>query len=182
MESVTKFLEERLRLQVNQDKSAVDRPWKRKFLGFSLYKHKGGYKIRLAPKTVERFKGRVRELTNRNRSQNLAARIEALNCYLRGWIGYYRLIETPSTLRDLEGWVRHRMRACVWKTWKRVRTRYRELRALGLPDWVVHEMANARKGPWRMAHGPMNRALDNAYWRTQGLISLIETYERLRQA
>jgi len=180
MKSVTKFLEERLRLQVNQDKSAVDRPWKRKFLGFSLYKHKGGYKIRLAPKTVERFKDKVRELTNRNRSQNLAARIEALNRYLRGWIGYYRLIETPSTLRNLESWIRHRMRACVWKTWKRVRTRYRELRALGLPEWVVHEMANARKGPWRMAHGPMNRALNNAYWRAQGLISLTETYERLR--
>lgn len=182
MASVRNYLEKRLRLQVNEEKSAVDRPWKRKFLGFSLYRHKDGYKIRLAPQTTQRFKEKIRILTNRNRSQNLAERIEAVNSYLRGWLGYFRLIETPSVLRDLDSWIRHRLRACVWKLWKRVRTRYRELRALGLPEWVVHEMANARKGPWRMAHGPMNRALNNAYWRKQGLISLSETYERLRQA
>jgi group II intron reverse transcriptase/maturase len=182
MESVTKFLEERLRLQVNQDKSAVDRPWKRKFLGFSLYKHKGGFKIRLAPQTVERFKNKVRVLTNRNRSQNLAERIKEINSYVRGWMSYYRLIETPSKVRDLEGWLRRRMRACVWKTWKKVRTRYRELRALGVPEEDVHRLANARKGPWRMAGRPLSRVLTNAYWQAQGLINLTETYNRFRQA
>ena len=181
MKSVTKFLEERLRLQVNQEKSAVGRPWKRKFLGFSLYKHKGEYKIRLAPQTAERFKNKVRSLTNRNRSQNLAERIKEINSYVQGWLGYYCLIETPSKVRELESWVRRRMRACVWKTWKRVRTRYRELRALGLPEEDVHRLANARKGPWRMAGGPLNKVLTNAYWRKQGLIGLTETYERLRQ-
>jgi hypothetical protein len=96
--------------------------------------------------------------------------------------GYFALAETPSIFRNLEGWMRRRLRMCLWKQWKRVRTRYRELRAQGLPEWVVHEFANARKGPWRMAHGPMNRALGNAYWQSQGLMSLTERYSYLRQA
>jgi RNA-directed DNA polymerase len=181
MASVRQFLQERLRLRVNEAKSAVDRPWNRKFLGFSFYKNRG-VKIRLAPKSVERVKAKIRELTDRNRSQNLSERIQRLNAYLRGWAGYYALSEAKSTFEQLEGWTKRRLRACVWKQWKRVRTRIRELRALGLPDWVVHEFANGRKGPWRMAGGPMNRALDNAYWRSQGLLSLTECYTDLRQS
>ncbi len=106
MASVREYLEKRLRLKVNEEKSAVERPWKRKFLGFSLWKSKDGYKIRLAPQTVKRFKEKVRRLTNRNRTQNMEERIKNLNGYLRGWLGYFRLIETPSVLRDLESWVR----------------------------------------------------------------------------
>ncbi len=106
MASVREYLEKRLRLKVNEDKSAVDQPWKRKFLGFSLWKSKDGYKVRLTPQTVKRFKEKVRKLTNRNRTQNLEERIKNLNEYLRGWLGYFRLIEMPSVLRDLEGWVR----------------------------------------------------------------------------
>ena len=97
-------------------------------------------------------------------------------------MGYFVLAETPSIFKNLEGWMRRRLRMCLWKQWKRVRTRYRELRALGLPEWVVHKFANARKGPWRMAHGPMNRALGIAYWQSQGLMSITERYQSLRQA
>ncbi|WP_198592058.1 group II intron maturase-specific domain-containing protein [Kyrpidia spormannii] len=109
-------------------------------------------------------------------------RIRRLNTYLGGWIGYFALAETPSTFEEIEGWIRRRLRMCLWRQWKRVRTRYRELRAPGLPEWVVHQFANARKGPWRMAHGPMNRVLGNAYWQAQGLMSLSERYRRLRQS
>lgn len=179
--SVRTFLQERLRLKVNEEKSAVDRPWKRKFLGFSFYKNRG-VRIRLAPKSLERVKQKLRELTDRNRSQSMAQRIQTLNAYLRGWIGYYALSDAKSIFERLEGWLMRRLRACVWKQWKRVRTRHRELRALGLPDWVAHELANSRKGPWRMAGGPMNRALGTAYWRTQGLVSLTECYQSLRQS
>jgi len=181
MESVRRFLEQRLRLRVNKAKSAVDRPWRRKFLGFSFYKNAQGVGVRVAPQSLDRMKRRVRDLTRRARSQNLADRIRATNAYLAGWMGYYGYANTPRAFKDLDEWLRHRMRACVWKTWKRVRTRYRELRALGLPDWVVHQYANARKGPWRMAGGPMNRALGVAYWRAQGLSSLADLY-RTRHA
>ncbi|WP_278308212.1 group II intron maturase-specific domain-containing protein, partial [Carboxydocella sp. ULO1] len=88
---------------------------------------------------------------------------------------------TPSVFQEIEGWLRRRLRMCVWKQWKRVRTRYRELRALGLPERVVHIMANARKGYWRMSR-QLNNALNNAYWQSQGLKSLTERYHRIRQA
>ncbi|MGB9848890.1 MAG: group II intron reverse transcriptase/maturase [Moorellaceae bacterium] len=183
MTSIRKFLQERLKLKINEQKSAVDRPWKLKFLGFSMHKRKTGeILIRLAPQTVERVKGKIREITARNKPVSMAERIERLNAYLGGWIGYFALAETPSVFEEIEGWMRRRLRMCLWKQWKRVRTRYRELRALGLPEWVVHQFANARKGPWRMAHGPMNRALGNAYWQSRGLTSLTERYTCLRQA
>nr|WP_062286090.1 group II intron reverse transcriptase/maturase [Moorella mulderi] len=183
MASIRKFLQERLKLKINEEKSAVDRPWKLKFLGFSMYKARAGQiLIRLAPQTIDRVKTKIREITSRNKSVKMAERIERLNTYLGGWIGYFALADTPSTFKNIEGWMRRRLRMCLWKQWKRVRTRYRELRALGLPEWVVHEFANARKGPWRMAHGPMNRALGNAYWQSQGLMSLTERYISLRQA
>ena len=183
MVSIRKFLQERLKLKINEQKSAVDRPWRLKFLGFSMYKAKAGQiLIRLAPQTIKRVKMKIREITSRNKPVSMAERIERLNAYLGGWMGYFALAETPSIFKNLEGWMRRRLRMCLWKQWKRVRTRYRELRALGLPEWVVHEIANARKGPWRMAHGPMNRALGNSYWQSQGLMSLTERYSYLRQA
>jgi len=183
MKSIRNFLQERLKLKINEQKSAVDRPWKLKFLGFSMYKARAGQiLIRLARQTVDRVKTKIREITARNRPVSLAERIERLNAYLGGWMGYFALAETPSIFASIEGWMRRRLRMCLWKQWKRVRTRYRELRALGLPEWIVHEFANARTGPWRMAHGPMNRALGNAYWQSQGLMSLTERYQRLRQA
>nr|WP_232070102.1 group II intron reverse transcriptase/maturase [Kyrpidia spormannii] len=181
--SIRKFLQERLKLKLNEQKSTVDRPWKLKFLGFSMYKRKAGeIRIRLARQSIERVKAKTRTLTARNTPIAMEERIRRLNTYLGGWIGYFALAETPSTFEEIEGWIRRRLRMCLWKQWKRIRTRYRELRALGLPEWVVHQFANARKGPWRMAHGPMNRALGNAYWQAQGLMSLTERYRRLRQS
>ncbi|WP_198592149.1 group II intron reverse transcriptase/maturase [Kyrpidia spormannii] len=181
--SIRKFLQERLKLKLNEQKSTVDRPWKLKFLGFSMYKRKAGeIRIRLARQSIDRVKTKIRALTARNTPIAMEERIRRLNTYLGGWIGYFALAETPSTFEEIEGWIRRRLRMCLWKQWKRVRTRYRELRALGLPEWVVHPFANARKGPWRMAHGPMNRALDNTYWQAQGLMSLTERYRRLSQA
>ena len=183
MESVKRYLQERLKLKINEQKSAVDRPWKLKFLGFSMHKAKGGQiLIRLAPQTIERVKAKIREITARNKQVNIEVRIGYLNTYLGGWMGYFALAETPSKFEELDGWIRRRLRLCLWKQWKRVRTRYRELRALGLPEEVVHEFANARKGPWRMSHGPMNRALGNAYWQSRGLVSLTERYQRIRKA
>jgi group II intron reverse transcriptase/maturase len=182
MQSIRHFLQKRLKLKVNEEKSSVDRPWKLKYLGFSMYKNKDRVLIRLAPKTIERVKNKIREFTSRSQPVSMADRIRRINAYMGGWLGYFALAETPSVFQSLDEWLRRRLRMCLWKQWKRVRTRYRELRALGLPEWVVHQFANARKGPWRMAHGPMNRALGIAYWEAQGLMSLTARYQSLRQA
>ena len=181
MQSVTDYLQERLKLRVNEKKSAVDRPWRRKFLGFSFYKsRKTG--IRLAPESTQRLKEKPRELTRRNRSMAMNDRIDHIARYLRGWIVYFALADAGQRLEDIDKWLRRRLRACLWKQWKQGPTRVRELRALGLPDWVAQECANSRKGTWRMSGGPMNRALPDAYWRGQGLPSLTELYRKTRES
>ena len=182
MESIRNFLQKRLKLKVNEEKSCVDRLWKLKYLGFSMYKNKGRVLVRLAPQTIERVKNKIREFTSRSKPVGMEERIKRINAYMGGWMRYFALAETPSVFESIEGWMRRRLRMCLWKQWKRVRTRYRELRALGLPEEVVHQFANARKGPWRMSHGPMNRALGNTYWEAQGLMSLTARYHNIRQA
>ncbi len=182
MESITAFLKNKLKLKVNEQKSAVDRPWKRKFLGFSMYITKDGTtKIRIAPQSIDKVKNKIREITSRSNGHGITQRIDRLNTYLSGWLGYFALSETPSKLEELDGWIRRRLRMCLWKQWKKVKTRYRELRNLKLPEWVVHELANARKGYWRMS-GVLNRALNNAYWQSQGLMSLVKRYQEIRKA
>lgn len=183
MASVRRFVQEELGLKVNEAKSAVDRPWRLKFLGYSMYiAAKGKPRLRLAGKTVKRMQDRIRELTDRHAPVPMGERIAQINTYLRGWIGYYRLAYMGERLKDIEGWLTRRLRMCLWKQWKRPRTKLRELRALGLPEWVCWELAMSRKGHWRMAGGPLNRALDTAYWRAQGLMSLTECYQTLREA
>jgi RNA-directed DNA polymerase len=176
--SLTKYLEDTLRLKVNREKSAVDRPWKRKFLGYSFQSQKRT-PIRLADKTIERFKDRVREITNRARSMSLQERIRQLNAYILGWVAYFRLAEMKKHCERFDEWIRRRLRMCIWKQWKRVRTRIRELRALKQPEWVVIMMANSRRGCWEMARN-LNNAMDKTYFEGLGLRSLQERYLQLR--
>ena len=178
---VTAFLEERLRLRVNESKSAVDRPWKRKFLGFTLYiKDK---RIRLADASVKRVKEKIRSLTQRSAGVSMAERIKQLNQYLGGWMGYYALSEVPSLFQELDEWLRRRLRMCQWKQWKRTRTRVRELRALGLKELDVWGAAGSRKSYWRTAGSPpLHKALGNAYWQARGLVALADRYQKVRNA
>ena len=180
-QSITRYLEKKLRLKVNEAKSAVDRPWKRKFLGFSFHKQKM-IKVRIAPKSLKRVKDKIREITNPTWSISMNERIQRLNQYLTGWIGYYALIDTPSAVERLEEWIRRRMRLCLWHQWKKVRTRIRELKALGLEKSQAIEIANTRKGAWRTTKTPhLHKALGIAYWQSQGLMSLTQRYSQLRQ-
>ncbi|MGM1022942.1 MAG: group II intron reverse transcriptase/maturase [Bacillota bacterium] len=133
MESASRFVEGKLKLKVNREKSAVARPWCRKFLGFSFLSQKQA-SIRLAPKTILGFKEKIRELTRRTWSISMEERIQRLNRYMMGWIGYFHLASTKTHLQRLDQWIRRRLRMCLWKQWKRVRTRIRELRALGVPE------------------------------------------------
>lgn len=147
-----------------------------------MYMSRDGPRIRLAPQTVQRVKNKIRDLTARSKPMSVEERVSKLNEYLRGWVGYFHLADAKNLCEELDGWVRRRLRMCLWKQWKRVRTRIRELRALGLPDWRCFELANSRKGCWHMSHAPLNSALNAAYWQAQGLLRLSERYRELRSA
>lgn len=179
MDSVIRFVEEKLKLKVNRDKSAVDRPWNRKFLGFSFLSNKEAT-VRLAPKTISRFKEKIREFTNRTRPMSMEDRILRLNRYIIGWIGYFRLASMRNHCERFDQWIRRRLRMCLWKQWKRVRTRLRELRALGVPHWAAWVMANSRRGPWEMSRNT-NNALPTSYWEAKGAESMLSRYLELRQ-
>ena len=180
MKSVQRFIENKLRLKVNELKSAVDRPWKRKFLSFSFTSHKES-KIRIAKVALERMKKKVREITSRKKPFSIEYRIEQLNQYLMGWLGYFALIDTPSILKLLDSWIKRRLRMCLWKNWKNPRTRVRNLTRLKVPFGKAYEWGNTRKGYWRISKSPiLHRTLGNSYWESQGLKSLQVRYETLR--
>jgi RNA-directed DNA polymerase len=177
MAAMRRFLTNELSLRVNEAKSAVDRPSRRKFLGYSFH---GRRKLRIATKTIERMKQRVRELTRRDWSISLEERLRRLSRYLTGWMSYFCLTEAPSVLRDLDQWIRRRVRLCVWVTWKRVRTRIRKLRSFGVPERNVFLTANCRRGPWYIAGGStLSSALSKRWLSEQGLVSLYDRWQQL---
>jgi RNA-directed DNA polymerase len=178
MASLTAFITERLKLRVNHTKSAVARPWQRKFLGFS-FTSRPQPRRRIAPQAVGRFKERVRELTGRERGISLTRMVEELSPYLRGWQGYFGFCQTPSVLRDLEQWMRRRLRAVQWVHWKHGSRRYAELRKRGVwAEWAA-KAASSAHGPWRLAHAKAVKiALPDAFFDSLGLPRLVVT-ERL---
>ncbi|RHB51886.1 group II intron reverse transcriptase/maturase [Exiguobacterium sp. AM39-5BH] len=180
MRSETSYIEGKLKLKVNGNKSAVDRPWRRKFLGFSFTKHREP-KVRIAKASVNRMKDKIRDITSRKRPYSMEVRIQKLNQYLMGWCGYFALADTPSVFKTLESWIRRRLRMCVWKSWKKPSTKVRKLTGLGIPKGKAHEWGNSRKGYWRISKSPiLHKALGNSYWSSQGLKSLVSRYETLR--
>ena len=180
MGSVGEYLEGKLKLRVNRQKSKVDRAGRVKFLGFSFYRYRGEVRIRVASKTLQRFRRKLRRLTRRTRSGKLKEVIREVNVYLRGWIGYFRLADTPSVFEALDSWIRRRLRQMVWKRWKRGRTRYRGLVALGVPRERA-ALGAVGTSPWRMSKTPVvNEALNNAYLQKLGLESIGQRYQRLR--
>ena len=180
MESVKGFLEKKLRLKVNPKKSKVDRATRVKFLGFSFYKRKGEVLIRVANRSLERFREKLRRLTKRTRSGKLEDVIQEINVYTMGWIGYFWQANTPSVLEGLDSWIRRRLRQMIWKRWKRGTTRYRELVKLGVPRERAG-LGAVGKSPWHMSKSPVvNEALSNAYLRNSGLKNLKARYRELR--
>ncbi|ASN07437.1 group II intron reverse transcriptase/maturase [Virgibacillus necropolis] len=181
MESIITFIERKLKLKVNEQKSAVDRPWKRKFLGFSFTVNKMHPKVRVSKESIKRFKQRVRALTSRKKSIAMEERIVKLNRYLVGWLGYYQLADTPSIFQRLDSWIRRRLRMVRWKEWKKVKTKYKNLMKQGIKPGKAWEWANTRKAFWRIAKSPiLNKALGDQYWLSQGLKSLSSRYQTMR--
>jgi len=169
MKSLTRFISTKLKLQVNQSKSAVAEPWERKFLGFSFTRSESP-KRRIAPKAVKRFKERVRELTSRTRGISIERMAKELARYLRGWIGYFGKCETPSVLQSLEGWTRRRLRSAIWKQWKRGTARFAGLRQRGVSFQLAAKTAGSAHGPWHLANSKaLALALPNAYFDSLGI-------------
>jgi len=169
MASIRRYLTEKLRLKVNEAKSAVARPWERKFLGFSFLDTPDATRV-IAPKSIERFKERVRELTQRGRSLSLTQRVEALSRYLIGWRGYYGFCETPRFLRSLDGWIRRRLRCAVWKQWKHGKRRFAELVKRGVNRDLAARTAGSARGPWHLSNSEaLHAAFSNASFDALGL-------------
>lgn len=181
MASTKQFIERRLKLKVNERKSAVDRATRRKFLGFSFFKRQGELFRRVAKQALDRLKNRLRELTRRTSGKPMEEIIRQVNQYLTGWLNYFRLTDTPSTFQEVDKWLRRRLRQIVWKRWKRPAARQRNLRALGVSPQLAYQTASSGKGYWHLAQSPaLQQALSNTYWRQQGLRSISERYQQLR--
>jgi RNA-directed DNA polymerase len=173
MKSVSQFITRKLKLKVNEQKSAVSRPSKRKFLGFSFIWRRE-LRRRIAPKAITRFKQRVRELTRRTRGVKVETMVAQLSRYLRGWRGYVGFCQTPWVLRSLESWLRRRLRAVVWKQWKRGKVRFAELRKRGVSKDLAARTVGSAHGPWRLSNSPaLNVALPNAHFASLGLTPLV---------
>ena len=171
MASVTRYLEKRLRLKVNAAKSAVDRPWNRKFLGFSFTTRRQQYRRKVGDKALKSFKTKVREITRRTRGRTLSGIIEELKSYILGWKAYFGFCEVLSPLKELDKWVRRRLRSYAWKQWGRAG--YRELRKRGVEQMLAWNTCKSAHGPWRLSQSPaLGIALPGQYFRSLGLPSL----------
>jgi RNA-directed DNA polymerase len=180
MAKLTVWLKEHLKLTVNEAKSAVARPWERKFLGYGLTR---AGKLKVAAPSIVRFKGAVREALRSACGRSLAATIRRLNPKLTGWMAYFRLTETKRALEDLDGWIRHKLRCLLWRQWKRVYTRARRLLARGLDRQRAWQSATNGRGPWwNSGASHMHAAFPKAWFDAKGLASLVDTHWRLQRA
>lgn len=181
MENITRFIEEDLKLKVNKEKSKVDRPWKLKYLGFSFYNKKGEMGIRVHNKSIEKLKATLKKITSRSNAMSMEYRAIKLRQMITGWINYFKLADLKSTLRELDGWLRRRLRLCYWKQWKKIKTKHDNLVKLGVNNFKAWEYANTRKGYWRISNSPvLDTTLSNNYLKEQGFITLTESYLRFR--
>jgi group II intron reverse transcriptase/maturase len=177
---ISQFLSERLKLTVNEAKSAVARPWERKFLGYSLTWHKAP-KLRIAPASLQGLQDKIREVLKSARGRRVRRTIEELNPVLRGWAAYFKLTETKRALEELDGWLRRKLRCILWRQWKRPYTRAKNLMKAGLREERAFRSAFNQRGPWwNSGASHMNAALPKSFFERLGLVSLLDTTRRLQ--
>jgi RNA-directed DNA polymerase len=180
MAVITRYLEQKLKLRVNHDKSAVARPWARKFLGYSFTWHKQAH-LKIADSSLQRLKDKVRDIVVGNTSRNLVATINELNPVLRGWTSYFRLSEVKGALQDLDGWIRRKLRCLLWRQWKYPATRNKRLQTRGLDAMRAWKSASNGRGPWWNAGAShMNAAYPKKTFDALGLVSLLDTQQRFQ--
>lgn len=175
--SIFRFIEGKLKLKVNREKSKISRPTKSAILGFSFYKDVKGWQIRIGEKSYRHFKSKVRQLTSRRWSISIGERLKRLKVYTKGWINYFRIAKCRSRLRDLDGWIRFRLRMCLWKSWKKIKTRIANLTKLGMDKFHAYIYGNTRKGYCRIAHSKMLKStMTNWYFTNLGYAGLEGIY------
>ena len=175
LENILPFIEGKLFLKVNRKKTKVAHISKVKYLGYSFYRYKGKCRFRVHPNSVSKMKDKIRELTDRNNGMSNAKREKKYQQYVRGWVEYFRLADMKNLLKTTDEWARRRIRAVYWKQWKKIRTRYRMLKALGMEHWKALELARSRKGYWRMAQ-VLNQVFSNKIIAKLGYTSLLDYY------
>ena len=180
MQSLTRYLEDRLKLRVNVEKSAVDRPWNRKFLGYTMTWHKKP-RIKVAPESVKRLKGTILEVFRRGRGRSLQNTIDTLAPKLQGWINYFKLAEVKNVFEELDSWLRRKLRCILWRQWKRPYTRAKKLMQRGLGEMQSWKSATNGRGPWwNSGSRHMNLAFPKSYFDKYGLVSLLDQFRRMQ--
>ena len=183
MESIKSFIEGKLKLKVNEAKSKVDYPWRRKFLGFTIIKMRGEVMIVVNSKSINRFKDKIRVVTNRNKSIDITARLTRLKQIIVGWTNYFGIAKAKTLATELDKWIRHRIRACIWKSWKTIKNRAKQMTKLGIKLNKSWEYANTRKGYWRISNSPiLSTSLTNKYLESIGLVSISSVYLKVHNA
>jgi group II intron reverse transcriptase/maturase len=183
MSGCTRYLERVLKLKVNQEKSAIGSPLRLKFLGFSLYRGKNGTRIRAHAKSLNRFKAKLKYITRRNRGISVGTVLNNLKSYVRGWLGYYAIADMSTSMKELTEWVRRRIRMYIWKQWKRIRTRFSNLKKLGVGEGQAWQWANTRKGYWRISGSwILTTTLTNERLANLGFDNFSKRYEALHSS
>ena len=175
LENILPYIEGKLFLKVNRKKTKVAHISKVKYLGYSFYRYKGKCRFRVHSKSVNKMKDRIRVLTDRNNGMSNAVREDKYQKYVRGWVEYFRLADMKGLLKSTDEWARRRIRVVYWKQWKKIKTRYRMLKALGIEHWKAKELACSRKGYWRMAQ-VLNQVFSNKIIAKLGYTSLLDYY------
>jgi len=177
LESITKFIEGKLKLKVNREKTKVSRPHQSTLLGFSFYQNGGEWKIRIAPKTVERIKEKLRGKTKRNDPSNAEDKIKRIEVVAKGWVNYFSIATATSVMRQLDEMVRVRLRMGIWKQWKRPKTKISNLVKLGVSPWKAYQWGNSSLGYCRIAHSPiLCTTLNNKYFQRLGYVGFSNYY------
>jgi len=180
MTSCTNYLEGKLKLKVNKEKSKTGSPLRLKFLGFSLYKTGKKMGIRPHEKSLKKFKDKIRELTSRKLAKPIGVILHNLKKYTVGWLGYYSVADMESRMNSLTEWIRRRIRQIFWKQWKRIKAKHDNLVKLGIDNNKAWEWANSRLGYWRISHSwILTTSLTNKYLASIGYDDISERYKVL---
>ncbi len=180
LENILPYIEKKLFLKVNMEKTEIAYVGKVKFLGFSFYKQKNGMKLRVHPKAIAKMKSKIKLYTARSNGWGNECRIDKLKRYIRGWINYFKIADMKALLKQTDEWMRRRIRMIYWKQWKRIRTRFKMLKQLGINEWKAWQFANTRKGYWRISNSPiLNRSLNNKTLENLGFLSLSDYYRKV---
>lgn len=180
MESVTRYIENKLGLIVNAEKSKVARPDKIKYLGFGFYNKKGMWRPKPHIKSVQKFKLKLKDITSRSNAMSISDKITKLNQVIRGWINYFRIADMKGLMKEIGEHLRHRLRMCIWKYWKKPKTKYKALRKLGISEYNAYMVANTRRGYyWVASTIVLHMAISNKRLKQKGLVFPLDHYQKV---